>query len=148
MTLYRKFGQGLAILCCIAMFAMTAVLIVTGGISNQDEETKELVYFYERADVQAAAFVALSFLISTVANAITADLPQVAAIASLVPLVMTFYEMAFENLNFILAAILLLLTLIHVASNFIAWWDLHEWNKTHPKAPAAEEAAPKAKDAK
>ena len=138
MTLYRKFGQGLAILCCVAMFAMTAVLIISGGISNQDSETKELVYFYERSDVQAAAFVALSFLISVVANAVTADLPQVAALASLVPLGMTFYEMAFENMNYILAAVLLLLALIHSASNFIAWWDLHEWNKTHPKEPKAE----------
>ena len=71
MTLYRKFGQGLAILCCITMFVMTAVLIISGGISNQDADTKELIYFYERADVQAAAFVAISFLISAVANALT-----------------------------------------------------------------------------
>lgn len=148
MTLYRKFGQGLAILCCIAMFVMTVVLIISGGISNQDKETKELVYFYERSDVQAAAFVALSFLISTVANALTVDLPQVAAIASLVPLIMTFYQMAFENMNYILAAVLLLLALIHTASNFIAWWDYCEWNKAHPKAPVTEEEAPKKKDKK
>lgn len=143
MTLYRKFGQGLAILCCITMFVMTAVLIISGGISNQDADTKELIYFYERADVQAAAFVAISFLISAVANALTVDLPQVASIASLIPLIMTFYEMAFENMNYILAAVLLLLALIHVASNFIAWWDMNEWNKTHPKEPVAEETATK-----
>ena len=103
MTLYRKFGQGMAILCCIAMFAMTVVLIISGGISNQNEETKELVYFYERANVQGAAFVAVAFLISAIANAIASDLPQVGSIISLLPLVITFYEMAVNNLNFILA---------------------------------------------
>ena len=135
MTLYRKFGQALAILCCIAMLAMAVVLVITGGISNQDEETKELVYFYERSDVQGAAFVAIAFLISVIANAIASDLPHIASFISLLPLVMTFYEMAMENLNFVLAAVLLLLALIHVASNFIAWWDMHEWNKTHKAQP-------------
>ncbi len=132
MTLYRKFGQGMAILCCIAMFAMTVVLIISGGISNQNEETKELVYFYERANVQGAAFVAVAFLISAIANAIASDLPQVGSIISLLPLVITFYEMAVNNLNFILAAVLLLLALIHTASNFIAWYDQCEWKKAHP----------------
>ena len=139
MTLYRKFGQGMAILCCIAMFAMTVVLIISGGISAQDEETKELVYFYERANVQGAAFVALAFLISVIANAIASDLPQVGSVISLLPIVITFYEMAVENLNFILAAVLFLLGLIHVASNFIAWYDLNEWKKAHPVQQATPE---------
>ena len=131
MTLYRKFGQGLAILCCVAMFVMTVVLVISGGISAVDEESKEVVYFYERANFQGAAFVAAAFLISVIANGVAADLPQVGAVISLLPLVMTFYEMAVENLNFVLAAVLLLLALIHTASNFIAWYDMHEWKKTH-----------------
>ena len=139
MTLYRKFGQGMAILCCIAMLAMTVVLIISGGISAQDEETKELVYFYERANVQGAAFVALAFLISVIANAIASDLPQVGSVISLLPVVITFYEMAVENLNFILAAVLLLLGLIHAASNFIAWYDLNEWKKAHPVQQVSQE---------
>ena len=140
MTLYRKFGQGLAILCCVAMFAMAVVLVITDGISAVDEESKEVIYFYERADFQGAAFVAAAFLISVIANGVAADLPQVGAVISLLPLVMTFYEMAVENLNFVLAAVLLLLTLIHTASNFIAWYDMHEWKKTHklPTTPEPE----------
>ena len=145
MTLYRKFGQSLAILCCVAMFAMTVVLIISGGISNQDSETKELVYFYERSDVQTSFLIAVSFLVSVIANAATVDLPQVASLASLIPLGMTFYEMAFENMNYVVAAVLLLLALIHTVSNFIAWWDLHEWNKTHPKEPAEESKESKKK---
>ena len=138
MTLYRKFGQGLAILCCVAMFVMTVVLVISGGISAVDEESKEVIYFYERANFQGAAFVAAAFLISVIANGVAADLPQVGAVISLLPLVMTFYEMAVENLNFVLAAVLLLLALIHTASNFIAWYDMHEWKKTH-KLPATTE---------
>lgn len=142
MTLYRKFGQGLAILCCAAMFAMAIVLVISGGISTVDEESKEIVYFYEKADFQGAAFVAAAFLISVITNAIAADLPQVSSVISLLPLVMTFYEMAVSNLNFVLAAVLLLLALIHTASNFIAWYDMHEWKKAH-KTPTT--AAPESK---
>jgi hypothetical protein len=131
MTLYRKFGQALAILCCITMLAMAVVLVITGGISNQDEETKELIYFYERSDVQASFFITLAFLISVIANFVAADLPQIAAPISLLPLVMTFYEMAMENMNYVVASILLLLALIHTVSNFIAWWDMREWNRAH-----------------
>ena len=135
MTLYRKFGQGMAILCCAAMLAMTAICIFTGGITTQDEETKELIYFYERANVQGAAFVAAAFLISVIANAIASDLPQVGTVISLLPVVITFYEMAVNNLNFILATVLLLLALIHTASNGIAWYDQCEWKKAHPAQP-------------
>ena len=131
MTLYRKFGQTLAILCCITMLAMAVVLVITGGISNQDEETKELIYFYERSDVQASFFITLAVLISVIANFVAADLPQIAAPISLLPLVMTFYEMAMENMNYVVASILLLLALIHTVSNFIAWWDMRAWNRAH-----------------
>ena len=138
MTLYRKFGQALAILCCITMLAMVVVLVVTGGISSQDEETKELVYFYERSEVQTAGFVTLAFLISVIANFVAADLPQIAAPISLLPLVMTFYEMAMEKMNYVVASVLILMALIHTASNFIAWWDMHEWNKAHKASPGEE----------
>ena len=138
MTLYRKFGQALAILCCITMLAMVVVLVVTGGISSQDEETKELVYFYERSEVQTAGFVTLAFLISVIANFVAADLPQIAAPISLLPLVMTFYEMAMEKMNYVVASVLILMALIHTASNFIAWWDMHEWNKAHKASPEEE----------
>lgn len=138
MTLYRKFGQGLAILCCAAMLVMAVVLVISGGISAVDEESKEIIYFYERANFQGAAFVAAAFLISVIANGVAVDLPQVGAVISLLPLVMTFYEMAVENLNFVVAAVLLLLALIHTASNFIAWYDMHEWKKTHKPSTASE----------
>lgn len=143
MTLYRKFGQGMAILCCVAMFVMAIVFVVSGGFSVVDEESNDVIYFYERSNFQGAVFVAASFLVSVIANMFAIDLPQVATGISLLPLVMTFYEMAVENLNFVVAAVILLLALIHVAGNAIAWWDLHKTKKVMQlkKAKEAEQSA-------
>lgn len=129
MTLYRKFGQGLAILCCIAMFVMAVVAVVSGGFSTVNEEEGTVTYFYERADFQGPMFVAAAFLISVVANQFAYDLPQIATGISILPLAMTFYEMAVENLHFVVSAVVLLLALIHLASNAIAWWDLYQVKK-------------------
>ena len=131
MRMYRKFGQGVAVLCCIAMFVLAIAYFFVHGFSEVDKESGEIIYFFEYNDFQGALLVALSFLVSTVANACTVEFPQIATGIAALPLVMTFYEMAVENLNFVLAAVLLLLALIHTASNFIAWYDMHEWKKTH-----------------
>lgn len=141
MTLYRKFGQGLAILCCLAMFVMAVALVISGGVSNVDEKSGDVIYFYERANFQGAMFVALSFLISVVANFVAKDYPQIASVLSALPLAITFYEMAVENLHFVLAAVLLLLALIHLVSNIIAWWDLMQWKNAHRSAAAEETPA-------
>ena len=133
MTLYRKFGQGVAVLCCIAMFVLAIVYIFTNGFSNVDEESGEIIYFFEYTDFQGALLVALSFLVSTVANACAVEFPQIATGISLLPLVMTFYEMAIGNLNFVAAAVVLLLALIHLVSNAIEWYDVLQAKKNAPK---------------
>lgn len=148
MTMYRKFGQGLAVLCCIAMFVLAvAYVFADGGISTVDEESGDLIYFYERSNFQGAVLVALSFLVSTVANACAPEFPQIATGISLLPLVMTFYEMAVGNLNFVAAAVVLLLALIHLASNAIEWYDMRQAKKKAKDQAASEPeqaAAPEA----
>jgi len=144
MTLYRKFGQGLAVLCCVTMFVLAiAYIFAGGGISTVDEESGDIIYFYERSDFQGALLVALAFLVSATANAFAQDCPWIAACISLLPLVMTFYEMAVGNLNFIAAAVVLLLALIHFASNAIAWYDMYQVRKQE-KAKVEEAPVPEA----
>ena len=144
MTMYRKFGQGLAVLCCVAMFVLAiAYVFAGGGISTVDEESGDLIYFYERSNFQGAVLVALSFLVSAVANACAPEFPQIATGISLLPLVMTFYEMAVDNLNFVVAAVILLLAMIHLASNAIEWYDMRQAKKK-AKAEAEQAAAPEA----
>lgn len=123
MTLYRKFGNALAVLVCIAMAVMCVVFVITNGVSTVDADKGEVIYFYEKATFQGYLFVALSFWVSVIANICAVELSQISTGISLLPLVMTFYEMAVGNMNFVVAAIVLLLALIHVASNAIAWHD-------------------------
>ena len=144
MRMYRKFGQGVAILCCVAMFVLAIVFFISHGtadaagkteglfkfaLSSVDQETGEVVRFYEYIDFQAALLVALAFLVSTVANGCSPDFPQIATGISLLPLVLTFYEMAVGNLNFVAAAIVLLMALIHFASNALEWYDNYQLKK-------------------
>lgn len=138
MTLYRRFGQGLAILCCIAMFALALANVLDTGFSNIEEETGEVIYFFEYGDFQGALLVALAFLISAVANVCASDFPQIATGISLLPLFLTFYEMAVSDLHFVAAAVVLLLALIHVASNAISWYDMVMVQRAKKAAEAAE----------
>ena len=129
MTLYRKFGQGVVVLCCVAMFALAVVYVFTNGISHVDSDSGEVIYFFQYNDFQGALLVALGFLISAVANVCTVEFPQVATGVSLLPLALTFYEMAVGNLNFIAASVVLLLALIHMASNALEWYDMSQTKK-------------------
>ena len=60
---------------------------------------------------------------------------MVAAGISLLPLAMTFYQFASDNLFEIVVAIVLLLAMIHVACNVLAWWD-QQADKAKEKALA------------
>ena len=139
MRMYRKFGQGLAILCCVAMFVLAIAYTFSHGFSGTDEETGEIIYFFEYVDFQGALLVALAFLVSTVANACAPEFPQIATCISLLPLVLTFYEMAVGNLNFVAAAVVLLLALIHTASNALDWYDSYVFKKQEKTEKEAEE---------
>ena len=139
MTMYRKFGQGMAVLCCVAMFILAIVYVFVNGFSNVNEESGEIIYFYEYINFQSSLLIALSFLVSAVANGCAGEFPQIATGISVLPLVMTFYEMAIGNMNFVAAAVILLLSLIHFASNAIEWYDM--WQA---KKKAKEEASQKA----
>lgn len=160
MRMYRKFGQALAILCCVVMFALAIGYLFSHGVFTPnaetgsitlyttDEETGEEIYFYEHADFQAALLVALAFLVSTVANACVPDHPQIATGISLLPFVLTFYEMAVGNMNFVVAAVVLLMALIHVVSNALDWYDTHAFKKQERAEKEAEEAKVEAEEVK
>lgn len=139
MRIYQKFGNTLAVLVCIAAFVMCAVLVIKDGVSTVDTDTGVTTYFYEKGDFQGYLFVALSFLVSAVATACAADLPLVSAGISILPLAMSFYQFAVGNLFEIVAAIVLLLALIHVACNVLAWWD-QQADKAKAKAKAQADA--------
>lgn len=140
MTLYRKFGQGVAVLCCVAMFVLGLICAMDTGFSTLDEESGELIYFFEYTNFQASMLVSLAFLVSVVANLSAADFPQLATGIALLPFILTFYEMAVKDINFVLAAVILLLSLVHLAANGIAWYDM-ETTKRKEAALAAAEAA-------
>ena len=159
MRMYRKFGQGLAILCFIVMFALAIGYLFshgvftaseeTGGVLpfslyEEDAETGDLIYFYEHTDFQGAILVALAFLVSAVANVCVPDYPQIAVGISLLPLVLTFYEMAVGNLNFVVAAVVLLMALIHMASNALDWYDMYIFKKQEKAEQEAAETAEQA----
>ena len=58
---------------------------------------------------------------------------------------MSFYEMAVGNLHFVAAAVILLMAIVHVASNAIAWYDMSVTVKKSKKSQqedAAEQPAP------
>jgi len=135
MRIYQKFGNTLAVLLCIAAFVMCAVLVIKDGVSTVDTDTGVTTYFYEKSDFQGYLFVALSFLVSAVATSCATEVPLVAAGISLLPLAMTFYQFASDNLFEIVAAIVLLLAMIHVACNVLAWWD-QQADKAKEKALA------------
>lgn len=126
MRIYQKFGNVLAVLVCLAALTMCAVLVLTNGISSVDAETDVKTYFFQRKDFQGYLFIALSFLVSAIATACSTDIPLVSAGISLLPLGMTFYQFTVDNLMSIVAAIVLLLALIHVACNVLAWWDAQD----------------------
>ena len=136
MRLYRKFGQGVAVLCCIAMFVLAIAYFFVHGFSEVDKESGEIIYFFEYNDFQGALLVALSFLVSAVANACTVEFPQIATGIAALPLVMTFYEMAMGNLNAVAAAVVLLLALIHLVSNALEWYDMYQTKKKAKKEAA------------
>ena len=159
MRMYRKFGQALAVLCCVVMFALAIGYLFSHGVFTKneetgsslpfslyttDEETGENIYFYEHADFQGALLVSLAFLVSAVANACVPDYPQIAAGISLLPFGLSAYEMAIGNLNFVVAAVILLLALIHLASNALDWYDTYVFKRQEKAEQEAAEAAEQA----
>ena len=140
MTLYRKFGQVLAVLVCVVLLVMCVVTVVTNGFYTVDTEKGSVTYFYERSDFQGYLFVALAFLISAVGNACMVEHPQIATVLSVLPIAMTVYQMADDNLIYVPAAVILLLGLIHLSCNGLAWYDMRQWKQQAARAAAEAEA--------
>lgn len=123
MPLYRKFTTFVAILIVIAMLALCVAQYFTYGKFQVSESTGEKIYFFQTGAFLTALLLAIVFAVSVVGVFILPSLPQVSTIVSIVAFGIAFYEMAVGDMNFIVAAVVLLLAGLHIAGNAIFWFE-------------------------